>query len=79
MDQLELRRSRTFGDCWLGLTLWQELRLDRFWADCLSDDCGEVPWEQVLTILAINRHSARNSPKPRTATAATADRTVGRW
>lgn len=55
MDQLSLRRSRSFGDCWLGLTLWRELQLDQFWAACLADERGDVAWEQVVAILAINR------------------------
>lgn len=55
MEQLTLRRSRAFGDCWLGLTLWRELQLDRFWATCLASEQGDVPWEQVVAVLAINR------------------------
>lgn len=55
MSELALRRSRSFGDCWLGLTLWQELGLDQFWGACLADDPGDVPWERVLAILVINR------------------------
>jgi len=61
MDRLTLQRSRAYGDCWLGLTLWRELRLDRFWAERLSDERGDVPWERVLTILAINRLVAPGS------------------
>jgi transposase len=55
MDQLTLRRSRAFGDCWLALTLWRKLRLERFWAERLSNEQGDVPWDRVLAILAINR------------------------
>ncbi len=55
MDQLSLRRSRAFGDCWLALTLWRKLQLERFWAERLSNERGDVPWDQVLAILAINR------------------------
>jgi transposase len=55
MDQLKLRRSRAFGDCWLGLALWRELQLDCFWAERLAGERGDVPWEQVVAILAINR------------------------
>ena len=29
ISELSLRRSRAFGDCWLGLTLWRELRRDQ--------------------------------------------------
>ena len=55
MSELALRRSRSFGDCWLGLTLWRELNLDQFWNTCLADEAGDVPWERVLAILVINR------------------------
>ena len=55
MCDLRLRRDRSYGDCWLGLMLWRQLQLDRFWGHCLADQRGEVPWEQVLAILAINR------------------------
>lgn len=55
MSQLKLRRMRSYGDCWLGVTLWRELGLDRFWSDRLADHRSEVPWERVAAILAINR------------------------
>ena len=61
MSELSLRRSRAFGDCWLGLTLWRELRLDQFWAECLAGERGDVAWEQVVAILAINRLVAPGS------------------
>ena len=61
VEDLSLRRCRSFGDCWLALTLWQELGLDRFWAGCLADQKGGVPWERVLAILAINRLVAPGS------------------
>ncbi|MDQ3489076.1 MAG: IS1634 family transposase [Acidobacteriota bacterium] len=55
LSQMQLRRPRAFGDCWLGCLLWEELGLGRFWARRLADDEGDVPWEKVLAILAINR------------------------
>ena len=55
MSQIQLRRPRSFGDCWLGLHLWTELQLPQFWSSRLSTRKGEVPWERVLAILAINR------------------------
>ena len=61
MSALTLRRSRSFGDCWLGLRLWRELELERFWATCFQDEAGGVPWERVLAILAINRLVAPGS------------------
>jgi len=61
MTELTLRRCRSFGDCWLGLTLWRELRLDQFWAEHFAGEAGDVAWEQVLAILAINRLVAPGS------------------
>ncbi len=61
ITELTLRRGRAFGDCWLALTLWRELRLDQFWAERFADEEGDVAWEQVLSILAINRLVAPGS------------------
>jgi hypothetical protein len=61
MTELTLRRSRAFGDCWLALTLWRELGLDRFWEEHFADEQGDVAWEHVLAILAINRLVAPGS------------------
>lgn len=61
MADLALRRCRAYGDCWLALTLWRELGLDRFWAERFLDETGGVAWEQVLAILAINRLVAPGS------------------
>jgi hypothetical protein len=61
ITELRLRRCRAFGDCWLALTLWRELHLDQFWAEHFADEEGDVAWEQVLAILAINRLVAPGS------------------
>ena len=53
-DEAAVGRGR-FGDCWLGCWLWQQLELDRFWQERLEDARGEVPWEKVLQLLAVNR------------------------
>ena len=55
MSDIRLLRPRRFGDCWLGCQLWRELELDRFWRQRLEDQRGNVPWEKVLALLAINR------------------------
>src|ERR1700756_4137753 len=31
LSELELRRLRAFGNCWLACELWQQLGLDVFW------------------------------------------------
>ena len=36
LSQLRLCRPRQWGACWLALGLWQELQLDRFWAERLD-------------------------------------------
>src|SRR5712672_3768795 len=36
LSQLRLSRPRQWGACWLALKLWEELRLDRFWAERLA-------------------------------------------
>jgi hypothetical protein len=61
MTEMALRRSRAFGDCWLALTLWRQLGLDRFWSEHLAGERGEVAWERVVAILAINRLTAPGS------------------
>lgn len=55
MSDIRLLRPRRFGDCWLGCQLWRELELDRFWQQQLEDQRGNVPWEKVLALLAVNR------------------------
>ena len=55
LDQMELRRPRAFGDCWLGCRLWDTLHLSSFWNMQLSDAGGDVPWAKVLQLLVVNR------------------------
>jgi hypothetical protein len=55
LTEMRLVRPRSFGDCWLGCLLWQELGLDRFWREKLGADRGGVPWDKVIQLLAINR------------------------
>src|SRR4030042_1078602 len=43
------------------LAVLRGLHLDRFWAACFADQEGDVAWEQVLAILAINRLVAPGS------------------
>jgi transposase len=55
LDQMQLRRPRSFGDCWLGCWLWDTLQLSSFWNRQLGDGRGEVPWAKVLQLLVVNR------------------------
>ena len=55
VSEMTLLRPRSFGDCWLGCQLWNQIGLDRFWQEALAGDQGDVPWEKVLQLLAVNR------------------------
>ena len=55
LEQMQLRRPRSFGDCWLGCWLWDKLQLSSFWNIQLIDERGQVPWAKVLQLLVVNR------------------------
>ena len=55
LSEMQLRRPRAFGDCWLGCRLWRELQLDGFWDDRLGASRGDVPWAKVLQLLTVHR------------------------
>ena len=57
LAEMELRRPRAFGNCWLGCELWRQLGLDEFWQERLSAATKRetVPWEKVLELLVVNR------------------------
>ena len=54
LSGLELRRPRTFGACWLGCELWQQLGLDEFWRQRLPEAREAVSWEKVLQLQVVN-------------------------
>ena len=55
LTELCLRHPRSFGDCWLGCVLWDQLGLSGFWDSRLGSQRGKVPWRKVLQLLVINR------------------------
>lgn len=55
LSGLELRRPRSFGNCWLACELWQQLGLDEFWEARLRGTREGVAWEKVLRLLVVNR------------------------
>ncbi len=55
LSAIRLCRPRQWGACWLALTLWRELRLDRFWAERLPSSRKGTRWDQVLFVLAAYR------------------------
>jgi len=54
LSGLQLRRPRTFGACWLGCELWQQLGLDEFWQQRLPEAREAVSWEKVLQLQVVN-------------------------
>ena len=55
LAQLRLCRPRQWGACWLVLQLWEELQLDRFWAERLPRSRKGTRWDQVLFVLVAYR------------------------
>lgn len=55
LSQLRLHRPRVWGSCWLALSLWEQLGLDRFWSARLPESRKGTRWEQVLFVLVAYR------------------------
>ena len=55
LDGIRVERSRSFGDVWLGWTLWRALRLDEFCAEHMPEGRETVAWSQMAAILVIAR------------------------
>src|SRR5246500_1973371 len=61
LSEMRLHRPRQWGACWLAGQLWQELGLDRFWAERLPPSRKKTRWDQVLQVLATYRLIAPGS------------------
>ena len=61
LKRLRLERGRTFGDVWLGWTLWRALRLDEVLARLLPDGREAVPWATMVAVLVLARLSEPSS------------------
>src|SRR6201986_1463480 len=61
LSQLQLRRPRQWGACWLALMLWRELQLDQFWSKRLGSSRKGTRWDQVLFVLVAYRLLAPGS------------------
>ena len=55
LDQLELRRPRQWGACWLASLLYQKLGLDEFWSERLPASRKGTRWDRVLQTLVSYR------------------------
>lgn len=55
LSQLSLHKPRQWGACWLACQLWEQLGLDRFWAEHLPPSRKGTRWDWVLQILVTYR------------------------
>jgi len=55
LSELSLHRPRQWGACWLTSQLWEQLGLDRFWAERLPPNRKGTRWDWVLLILVSYR------------------------
>ena len=55
LDAMELHRPRQWGACWLTAMLYEQLGLDRFWADRLPASREGTRWDHVLQTLVSYR------------------------
>ncbi len=61
LKRIRLERGRTFGDVWLGWTLWRALRLDEVLARLLPEGREAVPWATMAAVLVLARLSEPSS------------------
>ncbi|TMF44766.1 MAG: IS1634 family transposase, partial [Chloroflexi bacterium] len=61
LNELRLCRPRQWGGCWLALSLWRELELDRFWGGRLPPSRKGTRWDRVLLLLTTYRLLAPGS------------------
>src|SRR6202163_889986 len=61
LSQMRLCRPRQWGACWLILTLWRELQLDRFWVERLPAGRKGPRWGGGLLVLVAYRLLAPGS------------------
>src|SRR6266702_2900596 len=55
LRDLQLRRPRQWGACWLATELYEKLELDRFWAEKLPPSRKGTRWDLVLQTLVTYR------------------------
>ena len=52
---LRLERTRAFGDVWIGMVLWNALRLDELFARLLPPGAEDVAWPDMIATLVFGR------------------------
>ena len=61
LDGMQLRRPRQWGAGWLAGQLYEQLELDRFWAQRLPPNRKGTPWDLILQTLVSYRWIAPGS------------------
>lgn len=61
VNELQLRRPRQWGACWLACQLWEQLRLGGFWSDKLPPSRQGSRWLNVFKTLVCYRLIAPGS------------------
>src|SRR6185436_13644532 len=51
LEQMELKRPRAFGNCWLAGEIWDLLGLEGFWKERLPEGREAVVWSKVAKLL----------------------------
>jgi len=55
LKRIRLERGRSFGDVWLGWTLWRALRLDEVLERLVPEGREAVPWATMAAVLVLAR------------------------
>ena len=52
LKEVELRRPRQWGACWLACTLYEQVGLDKFWAEQLAPSRKGTRWDLIVQALS---------------------------
>jgi hypothetical protein len=55
VNRMRLQRPRQWGACWMALLLWDQLHLDRYWAEKLPPSRKGTRWLNILKLLTCYR------------------------
>jgi hypothetical protein len=55
VNRMRLERPRQWGACWMALLLWDQLQLDRYWAEKLPPSRYGTRWLNILKLLTCYR------------------------
>jgi transposase len=55
VNRMRLERPRQWGACWMALLLWDQLQLDRYWAEKLPPSRHGTRWLNILKLLTCYR------------------------